>query len=134
MYILKKLISYIRLNVKNRNFVNQYHKVQKAQYLSYEENQSRQLEKLNTLLTHAYQHIPYYRELFNGLDMVENNTIVLQTLDEIQKIPLLTKDIVRLQKEKMYADDSAKRSTYENSSGGSTGKPLTFLQDIQYSM
>ncbi len=64
--------------------------------------------------------------------MVKNGTIELQSLSEIAKLPILTKEIVREKEELLVSDDHISRKSYKNFSGGSTGEPMTFMADEQH--
>ena len=131
---MKKIVAYLRIHLKNKVFLKSFNKLKQNQSLSYLSNQNNQLEKLNKILTHAYNHIPYYHKLFNDLNLVSNKKIILNSLDDIQKIPFLTKDIIREEEKNLYADDYQKRFSFTNSSGGSTGEPVLFVQDAQYTL
>lgn len=134
VYKLQKLLNIIRLNLKQKKFLNEYQRVKKNQYLSANANNRRQLDELNALVNHAYHHIPYYHNLFINAGIVDDDKIALQSLEEFSKIPILTKDIIREQKEYLYSDDIAHRKSYKNTSGGSTGEPTMFMQDEAYSI
>jgi len=131
---MKRLISYLRIDLKNRPFLKKFKKIKKNQYLSYAENRQIQLDKLNNILTHAYGHIPYYRTLFDNLNIVENDKVIFNSIEEMTKIPFLTKSIIREEKENLYSDDSNHRASFSNTSGGSTGEPVVFIQDAEYTM
>ena len=47
-------------------------------------------------------------------------------------LPVLSKDLLRAHFDDLKSRDVASRRYYENSSGGSTGKPVTILQDDTY--
>jgi phenylacetate-CoA ligase len=66
--------------------------------------------------------------------VVHNDKIEFQSIEEFSKIPILTKDIIRVQKKNLYSDDITNRNSYKNTSGGSTGEPTMFMQDINYNM
>jgi len=134
MKVLKKSLNYLRLNLRHKDFLEQYHILKKNQYLSYTDNKKRELSKLNNILTHAYNHVPYYHKLFKELNIINNGRVLFSSTDELSQIPILTKDIIRSEKENMYSDDISQREIYKNSSGGSTGEPLNFMQDAQYAM
>ncbi|MCA9375547.1 MAG: phenylacetate--CoA ligase family protein [Candidatus Doudnabacteria bacterium] len=86
-----------------------------------------QRELLTHLLRHASEHNPYYRDLLREHDVVaEIGTVCLQNFS---LLPLLTKGIIREQGKRMQSDDHATRKSYMNSSGGSTGVPVEFMQD-----
>lgn len=134
MLKLQKLLNFIRLNLKHKNFLNEYQQIKKNQYLPLNTNSERQLYELNVLLNHAYNHITYYHNLFISAGIVNNDKIELKNLNEFSKIPILTKDIIREQKKALCSDDISNRKSYKNTSGGSTGEPTTFFQDEIYSI
>jgi len=85
---------------------------------------------LKKLLYHAYINVPYYTNLFNEIGIVKNSNI--DDLSKFNKIPILTKDVIRKNYQKLVSKDYEKRRWYHNYSGGSTGEPLRFIQDIHY--
>ena len=131
---LKRSLNYLRLNLRHKDFLEKYHALKTNQYLSYTDNKKRELFKLNNLLTHAYNHVPYYNKLFKELNIINDDRVMFSTIEELSKIPTLTKDIIRFEKENIYSSDIKERESYKNSSGGSTGEPLSFMQDTQYAM
>jgi len=88
-----------------------------------------QSQALRKLLLHAYEHVPYYHKVFDGMGLVRNGEVDLSRFHEI---PLLTKDIIRSEGERMHSDDLRQRQSYENASGGSTGEPISIIQDAEY--
>lgn len=79
-----------------------------------------QRAQLETLLRHAYQTTPYYRELFK----VES--------PDISQIPTLEKSNIREQLENLCSEAVPQKHRIKNATGGSTGTPLTFYQDRNY--
>ena len=86
-------------------------------------------QKLKKLLLYASRNVPYYNKI-----LAENNVVIGETvrLENFSHIPLLTKDIIRQQGENLYSKDHKHRKSYMNTSGGSTGEPVCFLQDKEY--
>lgn len=100
----------------------------KIKSINNESNSSQSQEKhLENLLLHAYRNVPYYNRIFKEIGIVNNGTLDLSKFD---KIPILTKKIIR--SEKLISKDYKTRKYYYNSSGGSTGVPTKFIQDIYY--
>lgn len=99
------------------------------QFLPRTEIKKIQQERLHTLLQHAYEHVPYYHELFDRIGIVRDGIVDHR---QFSKIPPLTKDIIREQKERLTADNKDTWVWYKNTSGGSTGVPVEFLQDMTY--
>jgi len=99
------------------------------EYKSLEELKQLQNEKLRQLLIHAYENVPYYSKVLSQAEVAKNKSI---NLDNFHRIPILTKDIIGRQGENLYSQDYKKRGWYINTSGGSTGEPVAFLQDDKY--
>ncbi len=97
------------------------------EYKDYEYLERYQREKLKRILMHAYKKVPYYHNALKGI--VRNGNV---DLSRFSKIPILTKEIMRKEGKKLYSTDYKKRGFYNNSSGGSTGEPVKFIQDKDY--
>lgn len=80
------------------------------------------LERLRKLLISANQHVPYYRQCFQevGFDPAQTSSLA-----DLQKLPLLTKGIIRAQGERMKADNEQGLARFNT--GGSSGEPLIFF-------
>ena len=78
------------------------------------------------LLRHCFAHVPWYRYQIEScnLDLSDNFA-----LEDLGKLPILTKEHLRQAGANLHSDDIHKRGAFSNSSGGSTGKPVVFLQD-----
>lgn len=106
--------------------------IESRQNLSRDELNNFQLSKLNLILTHASHTVPYYRQLFSDLGLIKNSVVIFSDFSEIESIPILSKEIIKQQKEEMFSSEYIARRAYENSSGGSTGEPVHVLQDGNY--
>ncbi|HNT34584.1 MAG TPA: phenylacetate--CoA ligase family protein, partial [bacterium] len=53
-------------------------------------------------------------------------------LERFSQVPFLTKQIIREQGRALISEDCPRRGSYPNTSGGSTGEPVRFLQDARY--
>lgn len=84
---------------------------------------------LQNLLQHAYRHVPYYHRLLREIKMVNNGFVDLSRFTEI---PILTKELIRKHHQELISKDYTTRKWYYNSSGGSTGEPIRFIQDDSY--
>ena len=73
---------------------------------------------LRLLLDYAREHSTYYSELFSGGEGFDS-------------LPILTKDIMRGRFDDIRTFPESP-TAYRNSSGGSTGRPATFIQDAHY--
>jgi len=79
---------------------------------------------LRKLLSHAYYNVTFYiRRLEN---VIEDDDI---DINEFNRMPLLTKEDIRKYGKELTSKDIHTRKWYYNSSGGSTGEPVRFIQD-----
>jgi len=51
-----------------------------------------QEHRLAVIINQAYSHVPYYRQLLNKLGLRPSD---IRSMDDLKKLPLLTKDTVR---------------------------------------
>jgi phenylacetate-CoA ligase len=82
-----------------------------------------QWQQLGILLHHAYDHVPYYRELFQSKGLTPDD---IHTLQEFQSIPFLTKELVQKNASKLKATNYPASAFEETNTGGSTGFLLRF--------
>jgi phenylacetate-coenzyme A ligase PaaK-like adenylate-forming protein len=88
-----------------------------------------QQHKLEVLLLHAHAHVPYYRDLLSEHGVVSDGRV---QLENFKKIPILTKNLLRKKTDDLTSNDHVKREAFFNSSGGSSGAPVRFVQDPMY--
>ena len=86
--------------------------------------------KLKKLILHCYHKVPYYKRLLSQSKVVSKGRV---NLSNYEKLPILTKEIIRKESKNLRSRDIGKRKWYYNSSGGSTGEPIRFVQDRNYS-
>lgn len=127
--MLKKIVWDTRL-LLNGSSLRYLAQLKKAERLSNDRISALQKERLKKLLIHASDHTPYYRSILSKAGVVKEGRFL--GLDSFGNIPLLTKDIIRKEFKGLTSDDIDKRRWYENTSGGSTGEPVCFIQDRDY--
>jgi len=100
--------------------------LEKTQWLSLEQIGEIQLEKLQTLLAHAYRHCPYYKSIFKEMGLVPEE---IRSFADYARLPLLNKTKIRENASKILARNVGRRDALENSTSGSTGVTLDFFSD-----
>ncbi len=103
--------------------------IRKYEYAGREELDEMMRRKLERLLIHAYKNVPYYHEVLEQSGAMIHGKVNLERFSEI---PILTKEIIRREGKNLYSRDYQSRRPYENTSGGSTGEPVRFIQDKEY--
>jgi len=125
----RKLIIFAGLYLTGSKIPGYLKEFERIDKLPLDEIRKYQDEKTKKLLLHAYNNVPYYGRILKESGVITNGNIHLENFD---KIPFLTKDIIRKEGENLYSSDYKNRKPYENTSGGSTGDPVRFIQDKDY--
>lgn len=96
----------------------------KSCYLSKSMVEENQFSKLKILLIESSKYVPYYKELFSKInfDPVKD----FNHIDDIKKLPILKKEIVRANREKFISEEYSKGALKFKTSG-SSGNPFTSL-------
>lgn len=100
-----------------------------SQYWSLVQIREYQWQKMQSLISHAVDNVPYYRSLFKSSGM---RTDDIRSLEDLSKIPVLTKRDMQQSLHDMIPDGTDTTKLPLNSTGGSTGMPLNFYQDDNY--
>ena len=122
----KLLLGYIYraipLFVRYGNTYLKYAKfLEKSQWWSKERLEEYQWRKLEDILKHAYENVPYYRKIFDERGIKPND---IKNFDDFKKLPFLTKEIVRDNFKYLIAKNYPKSKLLYVTTGGSTGTPL----------
>ncbi|MGD9706495.1 MAG: phenylacetate--CoA ligase family protein [Candidatus Delongbacteria bacterium] len=109
-------------SIKERNeLFNKYSKeLSESQWLSLDKLENLQNERLNKIIIHANETVPYYNKLFVDHGIIPSQ---IQSASDVSKIPFLTKKIIRENFNEMF---SKKLSNFRiESTSGTTGTPLS---------
>jgi len=104
-------------------FRDTYKFLKKSQWWSKELLEKHQMQELNKLLNHAFENVPYYTKVFDSLSLKPKD---IHSISDLDKIPFLTKDIIKLNIKNLKAINYSESRFELLSTGGSTGQPLTF--------
>jgi len=107
-----------------RCFYNLY-KLRKNQWLKTSELEEVQRRKLKGIIKHAYENVPYYRQLFDSVGVKPKN---ISTVEDLAGIPITTKS--RLQElpiNEIFAKDVNLEKCIMERTSGSTGMPLNII-------
>jgi len=124
---MKKLLRAAITGIRGSGFKKEYHEIKninnKGKLLEFQE------KYLTKLLLHAYENVPYYHRIFKEVGVINNGVV---NLSKFNQIPILRKEIIREHRQELISKDYKTRKWYYNSSGGSTGEPVRFIQDDVY--
>lgn len=111
----------------NKEFCKYYDLLKKRETISQEEITEFQLAELRKILIHSYKYVPYYENLFNKISF---DPYKFSDFAEFEKIPFLTRQIVKENFDKLISTKKVATGYYTGSTGGSSGLPLTFYLDF----
>lgn len=94
--------------------------------LSTEEVADIRLSKLQALVTHAYENVPYYRKTWDALGIKPSD---IQQLSDIEKLPVLSKQDIKDNFDDFKANNQQNPIT--KTTGGSTGSPFKFQHSME---
>jgi len=104
-----------------------YQELKQSQWLTLDQIKELQEQKLRKLVRHAYQHVPFYRQRFDEAGIKPTD---IRTLEDLSKIPLLSKQDVR---DNLYfdlmSDNHEKSEVLRIQTSGSTGEPFVCFAD-----
>lgn len=107
--------------LKKHSTVQVKNEMEQSQWLAADALQQKQLNTLKTFLKDVQQHVPYYQNLFKKLAFEPDS---IQSIQDLQKLPLTDKSVIRENTEILRADDAVGLSRFNT--GGSSGEPLVF--------
>jgi len=82
-----------------------------------------QNEKLRSLVRHAYDNVPYYRDRWKALRISPDD---IRSRGDLHKLPILTKEEVRQNTERLVSQKTPKSELLSRHTSGTTGKALHF--------
>ena len=104
-------------------FAKYYKWLMKTQWLPPEELEELQNKRLQIIIKHAYENVPYYRRIFDERGLKPED---IQTKEDLKLLPVLTKDDVRKHFNELIARDFEKHKPVLGHTSGSTGTAMDF--------
>ena len=102
-----------------KSFSSIYEELERTEFLPREELDKIVLEKLIGQIQYAYEHVPYYRDVWKNLH-IEN----VANFSDIACLPLIDKEIVKKNTDALISDLFKKEELIQKKTSGSTGMPL----------
>ena len=101
-----------------------YRQIKRMNSWTSQEIRDWQTDQIQKLIAHVYNHTRYYREVMDGLGLKPQD---IKTLDDFQKLPVLTRDIIKKRFEDLIPDNIDLYPHRNCATGGSTGEPIKYL-------
>jgi phenylacetate-CoA ligase len=104
-----------------------YDELRRTQWLSAGQIRELQEARLRALITHAYRHVAYYRELFDRLGIDPGQ---IQGLQDLERLPTLSTDTIRRSLHfDLLSDAHDKMQMLPVTTSGASGEPLVVYVD-----
>lgn len=104
-----------------------FSELEKTQYFDKQKIKEWQNKKLRLLVQHVYKNVPYYNRLFRKLRISPGD---IRDIEDIKKIPFLTKEDVRTNYNDLLAKNINKIFLAKGFTSGTSGKQLKFYRDL----
>ncbi len=98
----------------------------RSEWFSLDELRAYQEERLRLIVAHAYETVPYYREVMDGLGLTPAD---IRRLDDLPKLPVLTREAVAANLERLVSTAVPRKSLKKVHSAGTTGTSLYMFWD-----
>lgn len=103
-------------------------RLKKNDYLTEDELHNIQRKKLQKLVKHCYNTVPYYKKLFDAQGITPDDIL---SPKDLEKLPILTKQLIRENYDDLFSTAISPKRWKKSSTGGSTGVPLKFCTDAK---
>ncbi|MDP8219693.1 MAG: hypothetical protein P9M03_13315 [Candidatus Theseobacter exili] len=113
-------------HIRKRDTLNNLAEMEKVQWMTEEKIKGIQFDKLQKILEYSFKHVPFYNNRFKELGISLAN---IKSSSDLIKIPVLRKEEIHENHEKLIATNRTGQKLYNSATGGSTGKPLRFQYD-----
>lgn len=104
-----------------------FYELRQTQWLPPASIRAMQEARLRALIKHAYRHVSYYRDRLDRLGIDPNE---IQRLEDLQRLPVLTKDVIRKNLHfDLLSDAHDKLQMLPLTTSGVAGEPMTTYAD-----
>ena len=108
------------------NHLRYLRELRQTQFDSPETIRERQLDALQRVLHHAYDHVPFYRQAWDAADVHPHD---VKTLDDLRHFPIVSKADLRTREREFLSSQFDPTKLLVKRTSGSTGVPLTIRID-----
>lgn len=107
-------------------FQSALEELRESERWSIEEIREYQLSKVRKIVRHAYETVPFYRNLYDKHQVNPND---LKAFEDFEKLPLVTKEQVKAAGSEIISRAAKKVDMIHGHTSGTTGSPLSLFWD-----
>lgn len=123
---IRRVIAPLWAKKEKTLYLEHLREVEKMQRQSLDVIHADQLRRLQSLIQHALQQTEYYQQRFVEYGVASDG---LKTLADLQRLPILTKDDIRANKDRMVARNISRETLVAKKTSGSTGVSVELFID-----
>ena len=116
---------YERYAGENKIYLKQ---LMQTQWMTEDNIKEYQFAATKNLLKHAYNNVPYYKDIFESCGFKPSK---FKSLNDLKKLPLLQKETLRTAGNKIVANNISKHRMIGLNTSGTTGTSLRIMVDIE---
>lgn len=122
------LLGLIPFQYRNgREFRRTYKFLMESQWWSFEHHKEYQLQQLRKLVKHAYDTVPFYKNLYDEHGIKPEH---IQNFSDFQKLPVITREVIRDNLDQFLSTSYSKNMLEPAKTSGTTsGGPLNFWRE-----
>jgi len=109
-----------------RKFTKQLDHLLKSQWWTLDEHINYQNERLQALIKHSYDTVPYYRDVMQMRHLVPDD---IKTIADLWKLPVLTRETIKDNQHRLISRSFNRFGLIQGRTSGTTGSPLQFFWD-----
>ena len=113
--------------IKGTNVLSTLKFLKESQYWDETRLNEYRLNKLKFIIDYAKKNVPYYENQFGKSKLSSSD---IKTLNDINKLPILTKEVLRKENTNLVSRNYNKRLIKKGKTGGTTGAPVIIFKDI----
>ena len=102
--------------------------LEKSQWWGREEIEEYQIKHLCDIIDYAYNNVPYYKKVFDEWGILPSD---IQSFEDLQKIPLLTKEIIRDNFDDLISTTYPRHKMISCNTGGTSGERFYFYEPVE---
>jgi phenylacetate-CoA ligase len=128
---VKEILYLLKASLTNPNWVRQYREVMSHEKWSPEQIHDFNFKRRLKLLTFAYNHVSYYRNMYQEAGLEPGD---VKSESDWGKIPMLTREALRFNYDSLKADNLIPGTYQMFTTGGSSGEPSKVLKDQRFAI
>ncbi len=125
-HVVKRIVAPLWAMREASPYLRHLEELEGADRIPLSQVRERQFRKLSLLIKHAVEHTDYYHHRFADAGISPDD---IRSLDDIVKLPILSKDDIRANQKAMVADNIPREKLFEKKTSGSTGVSVELLVD-----